>query len=157
MTPLPLEYQDLLRSLNDHGVQYLVVGGWAVIHYGYVRYTGDIDIWIAVSPENTTQLTAALMQFCHGRFDPDTINKKRKTLELGNPPLRVHIMCDISGVEFDECQKRQVTAEWDGIPVRVIGFADLLKNKRSTGRMKDLADVEFFAKYVKPLHRKKKK
>src|SRR4051812_14666369 len=100
MTPLPLEFQDLLRSLNDQRVEYLVVGGWAVIHYGYVRYTGNIDVWIAVSPENTAQLAKALMQFCDGKFDPNTINKRRKTLELGIPPLRVHIMCDISGVEF---------------------------------------------------------
>jgi hypothetical protein len=156
MTPLPLEFQDLLRSLNDHDVQYLVVGGWAVIHYGYVRYTGDIDTWIAVSPQNTSQLAATLMQFCQGRFDPDTINKKRKTLELGNPPLRVHMMCDISGVEFEDCQKRQNKAEWDGIPVPVISFADPVANKRASGRMKDLADVEFFAEYLKQPRRKRK-
>jgi hypothetical protein len=156
MTPLPLEFQDLLRSLNDHRVQYLVVGGWAVIHYGYVRHTGDIDIWIAVSPENTNQLAAALMQFCHGRFDADSINKKRKTLELGNPPLRVHIMCDISGVQFADCQKRREAADWDGISVPVISLADLMKNKLATGRIKDHADVEFFVKYVKQPQRKKK-
>jgi hypothetical protein len=157
MTPLPLEFQDLLKSLNDQGVAYLVVGGWAVIHYGYVRYTGDIDIWIAVSPGNTSQLAAALMQFCHGRFDPETINQKRKTLEFGMPPLRVHIMCDISGVKFEDCQKRQEMAEWNGIPVPVISLADLLENKRATRRMKDRADVEYFGKYLKLTKRKKKK
>src|SRR4051812_10064484 len=146
MTPLPLEFQDLLKSLNEKGVKYLVVGGWAVIHYGYVRYTGDIDIWIAVSPDNTERLADALLQFCQGTFDPETINTRRKTIEIGRPPLRVHIMCDISGVEFDTCMKRGERGEWEGIPVPVISLRDLMRNKSATGRPKDDADVDYFAK-----------
>src|SRR5213595_2133373 len=105
MTPLPLEFQDLLKSLNDHGVAYLVVGGWAVIHYGYVRYTGDFDFWIAVSRVNSERLSRAIKVFSGSAFDIDTILLHGKTLEIGNPPLRVQILCDISGVEYDQCEK----------------------------------------------------
>ena len=155
MTPLPHEFQDLLKSLNEQGVEYLVIGGWAVLHYGYVRYTGDIDVWIAVSPENTERLARALMQFGQVSFDPEIIMARRKTLEIGNPPLRVHIMCDVTAVDFDACRARSEKAEWDGVPVFVISLRDLLENKRSTGRAKDRADVAFFTKYLKPSKRKK--
>lgn len=161
MTPLPLEFKDLLRSLNERGVEYLVVGGWAVIHYGYVRYTGDFDLWIAVSSENADRLILALNDFIGTAPDKRSILTLRKTIEFGVPPLRVHIMCNISGVKFDECIKKKVETDWEGIPVAVIGFDDLLTNKGSTGRLKDAADVEWLSKVKRkspgPIKRKRKK
>ena len=156
MTPLPLEFKDLLKSLNGQGVAYMVIGGWAVMHHGYIRYTGDIDIWIAVSTDNADRLIRALAEFCGGTADKRTIVDERKTLEIGKPPLRVHIMCDISGVDFDRAYPQRVQTEWEGIPVSVIGLDALLTNKRATGRMKDRADVEFFTKAHKLAKRKKK-
>src|SRR5678816_3713950 len=104
MTPLPLEFRDLLKSLNKHRVEYMVVGGWAVIHYGYVRYTGDIDFWIATSSENADRLIRALKEFIGTAPEKRSIVELHKTIEFGNPPLRVHIMCDISGVKFEKCK-----------------------------------------------------
>jgi hypothetical protein len=87
-TPLPLEFQDLLKSFNSQGLKYLLVGGWAVGHYGYKRYTGDIDLWIAVSPDNADRLIRALHEFIGAAPTKESIVKERKITEFGNPPLR---------------------------------------------------------------------
>ena len=157
MTPLPREFQDLLKSFNAQGLRYLLVGGWAVGHHGYKRYTGDIDLWIAVSPENADRLIDALMEFVGDAPSKDSIVKSRKTTEFGNPPLKVHIMCDISGVEFDACYANRVQTDWNGIPVPIIGLEDLLKNKRASGRLKDLGDANYLSKMHARKKRKKKK
>lgn len=146
MTPLPLEFRDLLRSLNTQNVDYLVVGGWAVIHYGYVRYTGDFDVWIAATSENADRIIRALIDFIGIAPEKKSIVELHKTIEFGNPPLRVHLLCDIDGVTFQECFQKRVQAEWEGVPVALISFDDLLTNKKATQRLKDAADVEYFSK-----------
>jgi hypothetical protein len=157
MTPLPLEFRDLLNSFNDQALEYLLVGGWAVGHHGYKRQTEDIDFWIAVSPQNADRLIAALFAFCGAAPTKKSIVEGRKTTEFGHPPLKIHIMCDISGVEFAECYAKRVETDWDGIRVPIIGFEELLKNKSSTGRLKDRADVEALLKRHKVRTRKTKK
>jgi hypothetical protein len=152
MTPLPLEFRDLLSSFNAADLKYLLVGGWAVGHYGYKRYTGDIDFWIAVSADNADRLISALQAFCGAAPSKESILVLRKTTELGSPPLKVHIMCDISGVEFDACYSKRDEADWDGIHVPIIGLDDLLKNKQASGRLKDLEDVHALSKR----HKRKK-
>jgi hypothetical protein len=156
MTPLPLEFRDLLKSFNDQGLKYLVVGGWAVAHHGYRRYTADIDFWIAVSPENADRLIAALKKFIGTAPSKNSIIKERKMTEFGRPPLLVQILCDISGVEFEACYSRRVQDSWEGVEVSVISFKDLLANKRSAARHKDLADVDRLTKMTKLARRKKK-
>ena len=66
MTRLPIEFQEFLRSLNEHHVRYLLVGGYAVGYYGYPRTTADIDVWIALGQENTQKMVAALREFGFG-------------------------------------------------------------------------------------------
>jgi hypothetical protein len=157
MTPLPLEFRDLLSSFNDQGLRYLLIGGWAVGHYGYKRVTVDIDFWIAVSPDNADRLIRALLTFCGSAPTKKSIIEGRKTTEFGRPPLKVHIMCDISGVEFDACHAKRDEADWDGVRVPIISFDDLLKNKRATGRLKDQADVDALVKRHEFHMRKKRK
>jgi hypothetical protein len=160
MTPLPLEFKDLLKSLNAQGVEYMIVGGWAVIHYGHVRYTGDIDFWIATDSENVDRIIRALKEFIGVAPAKESITQLAKTIEFAVSPLRVHLMCEISGVEYKRCQTRKIRTEWEGIPVSVINFDDLMINKRAAGRPKYLADVSYFTKarkLGKPRARKKKK
>ncbi|MCL2641537.1 MAG: nucleotidyltransferase [Phycisphaerales bacterium] len=157
MTPLPHEFRDLLKSLNGQGVDYMLVGGWAVIHYGYARNTGDIDFWIATTSENADRVILALKEFIGVAPEKRSITELYKTIEFGMPPLRVHMMCEISGAEYEDCRKRKVMTEWDGIPVAVIGFEDLMINKKASGRPKDIADVKWFAKKEEKKTRPKKK
>jgi predicted nucleotidyltransferase len=141
---LPPEFREFLASLNSNGVEYLLLGGYSVIYYGYVRSTGDIDFWIKVSRKNAARVSKALVDY---GFDPANVSprlflRKKKVLRTGNPPFRIDILTDVSGLEFDECYARRTVAEIDGISVNIIGLKDLKKNKRASGRLKDLDDLE---------------
>jgi predicted nucleotidyltransferase len=141
---LPPDFSEFLKLLNDRGIEYLVIGGWAVSHYGYVRSTADMDVWIAVDPETAAKMAAALREF--GFDQPDLTESlfltKDKLLRLGVPPFRLEIHTGISGVEFDEAYRRRVIASKDGVEVSLISLDDLKANKRASGRGKDLVDLE---------------
>jgi len=130
--------------LNSRRVEYLLVGGYAVGFHGYSRPTGDLDVWIAVSPENAERVRQALVEFGFSQenvpanlfTDPDRI------VRMGVPPVRLEIITAISGVDFAPCYAGRVRAEIDGIPVNVIALDDLKANKRAAGRHKDLNDLE---------------
>lgn len=142
---LPPEFKRLLNSLNAHGVEYLLVGGYAVIFHGYVRTTGDIDIWISASEVNAARIDAAVhaLGFNPPWLKPEIFLKARSVLRIGTEPFQFEIINQIDGVAFEECYGRRVTAEIEGIPVPVIGLADLKRNKRASGRNKDLADLDY--------------
>lgn len=130
--------------LNENGVEYLLVGGYAVGYYGYVRATADMDIWIALTPENATRTVAALERFGFAlpREAQALLLKPDNILRMGVPPFRIEVLTTISGVEFAECFADRVMADVDGVPVNVISLEHLKKNKQASGRGKDLVDLE---------------
>ena len=143
------DFRDFLTSLNEAGVEYLLMGGHAVAHYGYVRPTTDLDVWVAVSESNAEKLVAAVRRF----FDADLPGLEKSwfldpenVTHFGARPNYIEIMPKVSGLEFRDASQRAVTAEMDGISIRLISLADLLVNKRASGRAKDLADVEKLSK-----------
>jgi predicted nucleotidyltransferase len=142
--PLLPDFLELLRYLSEERVEYLIVGGMAVNYYGYHRSTGDLDIWVSVTPENQDRLAAALRKF---GFSAQAVAKrplleKPKFLRIGQPPLRVEIHSEISGVQFEDCYAHAETCSISGIDVRMIGLRDLRINKLAAGRKKDQADLE---------------
>jgi hypothetical protein len=144
MTLLPHEFKEFLEFMNSNKVEYLLLGGYSVIFYGYTRTTGDIDFWIKASRKNASRVSKALIEF---GFDPANVApqmflRKKKVFRIGNPPLQIDILTDVSGLEFEKCYTERTVAEIDGIPVSVIGLKDLKKNKRASGRLKDLDDLE---------------
>ena len=111
-----------MRLLNFHKAEYLLIGGFAVGYHGYPRATGDMDIWIAVSPENAEKMLTVLKEF---GFDvpglsADLFLKKRQVIRMGMPPIRIEVLTDISGVSFDECDDKRVTDFIDDIRVSII-------------------------------------
>jgi predicted nucleotidyltransferase len=142
--PLLPDFQDLLKFLTEEKVEYLVVGGMAVNYHGYHRSTGDLDIWVAVSPQNQESLARALKRF---GFSDQAVSRrpileKPKFLRIGQPPLRVEIHSEISGCSFEDCLTRAEHCVISGLDVPFISLADLRKNKLAAGRTKDLADLE---------------
>lgn len=141
---LPPDFREFLKLLNAHGVEYLLVGGYAVIYHGYPRATGDIDVWFAVNRDNAKRLVAALGEF--GFADPsltvDDLVSQKRILRMGVPPFRIEVLSHISGVEFADCYTRAESAVIDGVNVDVISRDDLIANKRAAGRLKDLGDIE---------------
>ncbi len=142
---LPPEFKRLLSALASKNVDYLVVGGYAVIYHGYVRTTGDMDVWVGLDPENAQRVEAAIRSI---GFNPPGLNadlflNKGGVLRIGQEPLRFDIVNDIAGVDFSDCFSRRVAAQLDGIPVNIISLPDLKTNKRAAGRNKDLADLDY--------------
>jgi hypothetical protein len=133
-----------LACLNRAGVDYLLVGGFAVNHYGYHRFTEDIDFWIAVSDANFDRLLAAVRDF----FGEDLAGLDKKFLQnneslyLGRVPNKIEVFQNASGLKFTEVYPRRVDTLLEGIPVKIIPLADLKTNKRASGRNKDLADLD---------------
>lgn len=139
------DFKAFLKSLNSHGVEYLLIGGYAVAHYGYERVTKDIDVWIAVDLENARKLSEALQAF--GGFSPSAVVPEMfledgKIFKFGREPVRVDILTGPAGVAFRECFGRRLVVLMDGIAVPVISLADLRANKLASGRTKDLTDLE---------------
>jgi len=144
MIRLPKDFKEFLRLLNSRGIKYLVVGGYAVAFHGYPRATGDIDIWIAISPDNAEKMVKTLRDF---GFNVPELQKtlfleKEKNIRMGNPPLRIEILTSIDGVEFSDCYKNKQTVLIDDINVCFISLEDLKKNKKESGRYRDLDDLK---------------
>jgi hypothetical protein len=145
MMLLPPEFKRLLSALSLNKVEYLVVGGYAVIFHGYVRTTGDLDVWVALNLENAAKVEAAIrsMGFNPPGLKGDWFVRKGAVLRIGQEPLRFDIINDIDGVTFAECYARRVQADLDGVQVSIISLSDLKANKRASGRNKDLADLDY--------------
>ena len=138
------DLKELLRIFNDHGVKYLVVGGYAVMYYTEPRYTKDLDIWVRADIANATRVFAALKEFGAPLVDltPDDFAGDNGVYMMGRPPLRADVMMAIDGIGFDEAWPTRQIVDIDGTPVSLIGIEALMRNKEATGRPQDLIDLE---------------
>jgi len=140
---LPNHFKEFLRLLRAQSVEYLLVGGWAVIYHGYSRATDDFDIWIALNPENADRIVRTLRKFGFDVTPPaEVFLQEDKVLRLGNEPNLIEIMTSASGVRFEDCYRDRLETTLDNEPVSLISLKDLRINKRASGRLKDLADLE---------------
>ena len=138
------DFKEFIELLNKNKIEYLVVGGYAVGIHGYPRYTGDIDIWIKISNEIADKMVTVLDEFGFGGYEikrEDFLNSNN-VIQLGYPPLRIDIIMSIDGVNFEESYSKRVEKVIDGMPINFIGFEELIKNKRASGRDKDIIDLK---------------
>lgn len=147
MIPLPRDFQDFLRLLNANRIKYLVIGGYAVAYHGYVRYTGDLDIFVELSVSNATKLVSTLRDFGFDlpELKPALFLKRGRIVRLGYEPMRLEILNEIDGVSFEECYRHRRRSRIGGLSINFIDLPHLLKNKRASARLKDLADIEALA------------
>lgn len=138
------DFKELIRSLNNSEVKYLVVEGYAVAFHGYPRYTKDLDIWIEMSPDNAERIISALQRFGFGDLELDTSDllEPDSIIQLGYPPVRIDLITSMDGVSFNECHSTRVEAIIDDVSVPFIDLLHLKQNKEATGRYQDLADLE---------------
>lgn len=141
---LPDDFREFLKLLNDHKVEYLLIGGYAVSYYGYPRATADMDVWARVSDKNATALVNALTEYGFNvpNLSRELFLNQRNVIRMGYSPLRLEILLTISACEFDECYSRKQNAMIDGLLVPIIEKNDLLINKAASGRPKDLIDID---------------
>lgn len=134
---------DLLTEFASSGVEYLVVGGWAVGIHGEPRYTKDLDLLLDGSPANLERVVGALARYGSPPLLLEQVRSMREDefVFFGVPPARIDLLRAIPGVEFGAAWVRRHDVVWHGIEVHVIGLDDLVAAKRAAGRPRDLEDV----------------
>ncbi|MBK9096941.1 MAG: hypothetical protein IPM14_02240 [bacterium] len=137
------DFEDFIELLNKNEVKYLVVGGYAFAIHAFPRFTNAIDIFTLSTKINVDKIIAGLKEF---GFDISAISaedllKKDKVIQLGEPPYRIDILTSIDGVNFDDAWQRKVTGKYGDQDLYFISKEDLIKNKRASGRKKDLDDL----------------
>ncbi|HAY35053.1 MAG TPA: hypothetical protein DCY06_13060 [Bacteroidetes bacterium] len=140
---LTRDFRELLKLLNENKVEYLVVGGYAVIIYGYPRLTIDIDIWINPVNVNAEKVIKTIKDFgfSFDNLTEEDFRKSDNVIQLGRPPYRVDILTSIEGMDFNKCYKRKYIYIKDDLIINFISRKDLIENKKNVGRNKDLDDV----------------
>ena len=141
---LPLDFKEFLTLLHTNHVEYLLIGGYAVGYHGYPRATNDLDIWIALNPENAIKMTKVIKDFGFDTSDlsSELFLQKGRIVRMGLPPIRIEVLLEISGVQFNQCYEERIDDVIDDIPVKLINLKHLKTNKRASGRYKDLDDLE---------------
>ena len=138
------DFAEMLSALSEAGAEFLIVGAHALAAHGVPRATGDLDIWVRPTSTNARRVLRALAAFGAPLHDLtlEDLTKSDTVFQIGVPPSRVDILTGITGVRFDDAWPRRVALDLEGTAVSVIGRADFIANKRATGRLKDLADVD---------------
>jgi hypothetical protein len=142
--PLNKDLREFVALLNSNEVEYLVVGAFAVAHYGYPRYTGDLDLFFRASEQNVQRLLNALAEFGFGSLGirAEDLLSAGRVIQLGVNPNRIDLLNSISGVSFDDAWAARQDGNLDGVTTHFIGWRALIRNKQSTGRSKDLGDAD---------------
>ena len=138
------DFRDLLALFNEHKVEYVIVGGYALAFHGAPRYTGDIDIFVKPAPDNAQRIMKALDAFGFGSagLTAEDFQYPDKVVQLGVPPVRIDIVTSITNVTWETVAANRVEGKYGDVDVHYIGRNEFISNKRAVGRKKDLADIE---------------
>ena len=138
------DFKEFIGLLNSNNVHYMVVGGYAVAFHGHPRYTKDLDIWVLVNEENANKIIKALSDFGFASLDlsKEDFLTQGYVIQLGNPPSRIDILTQLTGLEFENCYPSRTRFEIEGVDVNFIDIENLRKNKQALGRLQDLADLD---------------
>lgn len=140
------DLKELLRSFKEREVEYLIVGGYAVMKYTEPRFTKDLDLWIRNSPENAARVYHALAEFGaplqQDGLVPEDFTSEDMTYQIGVAPVRIDILTHISGIQFAQAWQNRVASTFFGLPVHFISLDDLIINKRAAGRTSDFEQLE---------------
>ena len=138
------DFREFIELLIKNKAEYLVVGGYAVGIHGHPRYTGDLDIWLNATPHNAERILSSVNEFGFSSFKLtlEDFTKPGNVIQLGYPPLRIDLLTEIDGVSFEECFRNRKEVSIDNLIVHFIGYEDLLKNKKESGRPRDIDDID---------------
>lgn len=138
------DFIELLAVFNARAVEYIVVGAHALAAHGHVRATKDLDVWVRPSGDNATRVLGALVEFGAPLHDltVEDLATPGTVFQIGVPPLRVDVITAIDGVDFDDAWPDRVAVRLDDTTVPVLSRHHLIANKKASGRLQDLADVE---------------
>jgi predicted nucleotidyltransferase len=138
------DFKEFVQLLIENRAEYLIVGGYAVGIHGHPRYTGDLDIWLNPTTVNAEKIIKVIKDFGFGTIDfkINDFTTPNNIIQLGYPPLRIDLLTNIDGVSFEECYQNRKEINIEGLVINFISYHDLVKNKKASGRHKDLDDIE---------------
>jgi predicted nucleotidyltransferase len=138
------DFREFVELLNEHGVKYLIIGGYAVNFYGYPRYTKDIDFWVWMTKENALVAIEVIKKFGFSnlKIEIEDFLNPENIIQLGYEPYRIDILMDVKGSNFEDCYEKRTTAILDETTVNFLSLEDLIQVKKDAGRLQDLADAE---------------
>jgi hypothetical protein len=140
------DFRDFIQALNNQNVDYILVGGYAVILHGYRRVTGDMDIWVKRTKENYLKLTRAFTEFGLPVFDMTEQNfldvDTADVFSYGRPPVSIDIITELKGVKFEDAFSQAQIFNEEGLMIRFLHLNNLIEAKKAAGRHKDLDDIE---------------
>ena len=143
------DFKGFISLMHANGVDFVIVGSFALSFHGHPRATGDMDIWVRKSPENASKILKVLDEFGFGSLGvtgDDFLDDK--VIQLGQPPVRIDLMTEMDGLNPDEIWAGRVAGRFGDMPVFYLGRDAFIRNKRSLGRHKDLADLEALGEKV---------
>jgi predicted nucleotidyltransferase len=142
------DFREMLSCLKDEGVEFIIVGAYALAAHGLPRATGDIDIWVRNSPGNARKVIRALVKFGApvSNLSETDFTSPETIVQIGVEPSRIDLLTGIDGVEFGDAWDNKINTTVDDLELYVLSKADLLKNKSATGREKDQADITWLKK-----------
>lgn len=148
------DFLDFLRALVGERVRFLLVGAHALSVHGVPRATGDLDVWIDVEADNVSRVWSALRAFgapmeelgitLNDLARPDTV------VQFGLPPRRIDVLTGLTGLDFESAWNGRDIRAIEGMQIAFLGRGALIENKRATGRLKDLADLEALGESPEP-------
>ena len=144
------EHKNLLLLLIKHKVEFMLIGGYAVIYYGYERVTSDMDIWLKPTNDNRNKFITALQEKGIMQEDIDAISKmdfsQIQVLHTGEKPNKIDFLTKVHGLTFDEADAKKVYFPLKDEKVPIIHYHHLITLKMLAGRPQDKADVEILQK-----------
>jgi hypothetical protein len=142
--PMNQDFTDLLRAFIAADVRFLIVGAYALAVHGRPRATGDLDVWVDATPDNAHRVMRALAEFGAPLSDISAADfaVPGVTYQIGVPPGRIDILTELTGITFSEAWPDRLRRAFGDVDVDFIGRASFIRNKRATGRAKDLGDIE---------------
>ena len=138
------DFKELLALFNEQEIEYIIVGAYALAFHGAPRFTGDIDIYVRPTQDNATRIIRALSFFGFGSLGlkAEDFQKPEQVVQLGVPPVRIDLITSITGVTWEQADSGKVAGKYGDVDVHYLGRDQYARNKRATGRKKDLADLE---------------
>ncbi|MBI1780864.1 MAG: hypothetical protein HYR66_05785 [Sphingobacteriales bacterium] len=143
------DFRDFIQAFNDNDVEYILVGGFAVILHGHARVTGDMDLWVNNTEDNYNKILIAFKQFGMPVFDMSKElfldNKNQDVFKFGRKPVAIDIMTKVKGLDFSECIKFVIEFYDDELKVITLHKNHLIKAKKAAGRLKDIDDINWLS------------
>jgi hypothetical protein len=143
------DFADFIRCFNDNEVDYILVGGMAVILHGYVRTTGDMDIWVRKTADNYERIVKAFKHFGMSVFDMTEerfLSNEFDVWSFGREPVKIELMTAVKGLDFEDAFKKAIYHNEAGLNIRFLHLNSLLEAKKASGRHRDIDDIEQLTK-----------